>query len=46
MEFENFAKENCHRVIVDYIKAYPEKLYQNPTENTKAYADLVLEILE
>jgi hypothetical protein len=35
---ENFGKENCHSVIVSYIRAYPEKLYQNPTENTKAYA--------
>lgn len=35
---ENFGKINCHPTIVSYIKAYPEKLYQNPTENTKAYA--------
>jgi hypothetical protein len=35
---DNFAKDNVHGVIVSYIKAYPEKLYQNPTENTKAYA--------
>ena len=35
---ENFGKANCHPTIVSYIKAYPEKLYQNPTENTKAYA--------
>jgi len=35
---DNFAKDNVHAVIVSYIKAYPEKLYQNPTENTKAYA--------
>jgi hypothetical protein len=35
---ENFAKDNVHIVITSYIKAYPEKLYQNPTENTKAYA--------
>ena len=35
---ENFGKMNCHPTIVSYIKAYPEKLYQNPTENTKAYA--------
>jgi hypothetical protein len=35
---ENFAKTNCHPTIVSYIRAYPEKLYQNPTENTKAYA--------
>ena len=35
---DNFAKDKCHSVIVSFIKAYPEKLYQNPTENTKAYA--------
>jgi hypothetical protein len=35
---DNFAKVNIHNVITSYIKAYPEKLYQNPTENSKAYA--------
>jgi hypothetical protein len=35
---ENFAKENVHITVVSYIRAYPERLYQNPTENTKAYA--------
>jgi hypothetical protein len=35
---DGYAKDNIHNVIVSYIKAYPEKLYQNPTENTKAYA--------
>jgi hypothetical protein len=35
---DNYAKTNVHSVIVSYIRAYPEKLYQNPTENTKAYA--------
>lgn len=35
---DNFGRENCHSVVVSYIRAYPEKLYQNPTENTKAYA--------
>ena len=35
---DNFGKENCHSTIVSYIRAYPEKLYQNPTENSKAYA--------
>mgnify|MGYP003509184994 FL=1 len=33
---DGFAKENCHNLITSYIKAYPEKLYQNPTENSKA----------
>jgi len=35
---KSFATENCHNTIVSYIRAYPEKLYQNPTENTKAFA--------
>lgn len=35
---ENFGSINCHPTIVSYIRAYPEKLYQNPTENIKAYA--------
>ena len=35
---DGFAKDNIHNVILSYIKAYPEKLYQNPTENTKAFA--------
>lgn len=34
----NFAQENVHSTITSYIKAYPERLYQNPTDNTKAYA--------
>lgn|SRR5574343_1341630 len=35
---EGFAKENVHPMIVSYIKAYPERMYQDPTENHKAYA--------
>lgn len=35
---ESYAKTHVHSVIVSYIRAYPEKLYQPPTENTKAYA--------
>jgi hypothetical protein len=35
---ENFGKANCHPTIVSYIRSYPEKLYQNPTETTRAYA--------
>lgn len=35
---ENFAKEHCHNTIYSFIRAYPEKLYQNPTENTRAFA--------
>lgn len=34
---KNFATEKVHSTITSYIKAYPERLYQNPTENTKAY---------
>ena len=33
-----FAKDNCHPMVTSFIEAHPEKLYQNPTENTKAYA--------
>lgn len=35
---DNFAKDNVHSIITSYIRAYPERLYQNPTENTRAYA--------
>jgi hypothetical protein len=35
---KNFANDNIHSIIISYIKAYPERLYQNPTDNTKAYA--------
>ncbi len=35
---DNYARENVHSTIVSYIKAYPERLYQAPTENSKAYA--------
>jgi len=35
---DNFAKENVHGVVTSYIRAYPERLYQDPTDNTKAYA--------
>jgi hypothetical protein len=35
---DNFAKDKVHPIVVSYIKNYPEKLYQAPTENTKAYA--------
>jgi len=35
---DNFAKDKVHPIVVSYIKNYPEKLYQAPTESTKAYA--------
>lgn len=35
---ENFAIGNCHSIITNFIKAYPDKLYINPDDNTKAYA--------
>jgi len=34
----DFAYKNCHKLISSFIKANPEKLYQSPGENTKAYA--------
>ena len=34
----NFAKDNVHSLIVSFIKSYPDRLYQNSNENTKAYA--------
>lgn len=34
----DFAEENCHRMVTSFIKAHPEKMYQSATENTKAYA--------
>lgn len=33
-----FAKENCHPMITSFIKSYPEKMYQAPNNNSKAYA--------
>jgi hypothetical protein len=36
--YEDFAKDNVHPIVTSYIKAYPERLYQDPTENTKSYA--------
>ncbi|MCK9477498.1 MAG: AAA family ATPase [Candidatus Muirbacterium halophilum] len=35
---ENFATNNCHSIVTNFIKAYPDKLYINPDDNTKAYA--------
>lgn len=35
---DGFAKENVHYLIVQYIMAHPEKLYQDKTENSPAYA--------
>lgn len=34
----DFAEENCHRMVTSFIKAHPEKMYQSANENTKAYA--------
>lgn len=36
--YEDFAKENVHNVVTSYIQAYPDRLYQDPNDNTKAYA--------
>lgn len=36
---KDFAEENCHKLIVSYIRAHPEKMYQPSSENgPKAYA--------
>lgn len=36
---DGYAKDNIHPVIVDYLEAYPEFLYKDPTEDgPKAYA--------
>jgi hypothetical protein len=35
---EGFAKEHVHPMIVSYIKSYPERMYQDPNDNHKAYA--------
>jgi hypothetical protein len=35
---ENYAKDNVHPTIVSYIKANPERLYQEPAEGVKAFA--------
>lgn len=34
----DFAEANCHRIITSFIKAHPERMYQDPNENSKAYA--------
>lgn len=35
---DGYATKNVHPLIVSYIKAHPEKLYQDATENSRAYA--------
>lgn len=35
---QEFANDNVHRIITSYIRAYPERMIQDPTENSKAYA--------
>ena len=35
---ESYANEHCHSIIRSYIKNYPERLYQDATENSSAYA--------
>ena len=34
----DYAQENCHRMITSFIKSNPEKMYVSPDENTKSYA--------
>ncbi len=35
---DNYANDNCHKLIVSFIKAHPEQLYKKVDENHKAYA--------
>lgn len=35
---DGYAKEHVHYLVVQYITAHPEKLYQDKTENSPAYA--------
>lgn len=35
---ENFAKENVHPIITNFIKSHPEKFYVSPNDNNPAYA--------
>jgi len=35
---DGYAKENVHPVVTSYIQAFPDRLYQDPTDNTRAYA--------
>lgn len=35
---KDFAMENCHKLITSFIKAHPEQMYKNATDNVKAYA--------
>lgn len=35
---EEFAYENCHRMITQFIKTFPDRMYVNPKENSPAYA--------
>lgn len=34
----DFANENVHSAIIDYLRQYPEKFYVSPNNNHKAYA--------
>jgi hypothetical protein len=35
---ENFANENVHNIITQFIKAHPEQLIIDPSDNTSAFA--------
>ena len=35
---DNYANENVHKTIVQFIKDYPEYLYKTPGESDRAYA--------
>lgn len=35
---ENFGSKEVHPLIASFLRAYPDRLYQDPTNNTAAYA--------
>jgi hypothetical protein len=35
---KDFSNDNCHKLITSFIKAHPEQMYKDPTENVKGYA--------
>ena len=35
---KDFSNDHCHKLITSFIKAHPEQMYKDPTENVKGYA--------
>jgi hypothetical protein len=35
---KDFSNDNCHKLITSFIKAHPEQMYKDPSENVKGYA--------